>query len=198
MDLKWAADRLRVRHRNRVGGGFVFLLLPLGLTGCGGPTSDGPLAEQASRGVHAVGVSPVTDTSLAGTGRESKSIPGSLASEEFVEVTPSQGRNDEITKIPANLGPPQDPLQADQVRREARESWYAEVRTQADATVRLQALEVWDQQPGDTLDLVTYALVDEEEQVRTRAQELWSLQLARDLAVAPPSQDSTFVHRAER
>jgi hypothetical protein len=49
--------------------------------------------------------------------------------------------------------------------------------------MRLQALEQWAQRPGEALDPVTYGLVDENESVRTRAQELYEQQLARDADV---------------
>jgi hypothetical protein len=54
--------------------------------------------------------------------------------------------------------------------------------------VRLQALEAWAQQrQGDGVDPWTYALVDPDEQVRARAQELWERLLATPAAVpAPP------------
>jgi hypothetical protein len=55
--------------------------------------------------------------------------------------------------------------------------------------VRLQALELWAQQPSDEIDPVTYALVDEDEQVRTRAQELYEQQLTREATRARPVQE---------
>jgi len=48
-----------------------------------------------------------------------------------------------------------------------------------DPRVRIRALEAWALHPGDTLDPVTYALVDADELVRTRAQELLEEILAR-------------------
>jgi hypothetical protein len=42
----------------------------------------------------------------------------------------------------------------------------------SDPAIRLHALEVWAQDPGPTLDPVTYALVDPDDSVRTRAQEI--------------------------
>jgi hypothetical protein len=52
------------------------------------------------------------------------------------------------------------------------ESWPVAVMQDPDASVRLLALETWAQNPGETLDPVTYALVDPDETVRTRAQAL--------------------------
>jgi len=43
----------------------------------------------------------------------------------------------------------------------------------------MHALEAWAQQPGESLDPATYALVDPDETVRARAQELVDEQLAR-------------------
>lgn len=53
-------------------------------------------------------------------------------------------------------------------------------------SVRLQALETWAQQPTDRLDPVTYGLVDEDEQVRERAQALYTQQLQREAAAEAP------------
>ena len=49
----------------------------------------------------------------------------------------------------------------------------------ADPRVRIRALETWAQQPGEDLNPVTYALVDPDESVRARAQELLEGVLAR-------------------
>jgi hypothetical protein len=63
--------------------------------------------------------------------------------------------------------------------------WLAELRESPDATVRLQALQHWAQQPGTGIDPLTFALVDEDEEVRTRAEELYAQQLAQEEATAP-------------
>jgi HEAT repeat protein len=55
----------------------------------------------------------------------------------------------------------------------------AEALNSPDPRVRIRALETWAQHPGDKLDPVTYALVDPDESVRTRAQELLEAVLAR-------------------
>jgi hypothetical protein len=73
----------------------------------------------------------------------------------------------------------------EQAQQEARESWFAERRESPDATVRLQALETWAQQPGTGIDPLTYALVDEDEAVRARAEALYEQQLAQEEATAP-------------
>lgn len=48
-----------------------------------------------------------------------------------------------------------------------------------DHRVRIQALETWEQHPGEDLDSVTYALVDPDESARARAPELLEAALAR-------------------
>ena len=48
-----------------------------------------------------------------------------------------------------------------------------------DPAERLQALETWAKHPGASLDPVTYAMVDPDESVRARAQELWEQNMAR-------------------
>ena len=47
-----------------------------------------------------------------------------------------------------------------------------------DPGARIRGLEAWARQPGETLDPVTYALVDPDESVRARAQELLEEALA--------------------
>ena len=51
-------------------------------------------------------------------------------------------------------------------------AWLTAARDDPDPNVRRHALDVWAQDPGESLDPVTYALVDPDEAVRTRAQEL--------------------------
>lgn len=58
--------------------------------------------------------------------------------------------------------------------------WYETARDSPDVSVRLQALETWAQRPGDSLDPVTYGLVDQDETVRNRAQALYEQTLARE------------------
>jgi hypothetical protein len=52
-------------------------------------------------------------------------------------------------------------------------------REDPDPRVRLHAIETWAAKPGKTLDPVTYALVDPDETVRARAQELFEEALER-------------------
>jgi hypothetical protein len=58
-------------------------------------------------------------------------------------------------------------------------TWLAKALSDPNPRVRIRALETWAQRPGETLDPVTYALVDPDESVRARAQELLEETLAR-------------------
>ena len=58
-------------------------------------------------------------------------------------------------------------------------AWLAAAREDPDPNVRMHALEAWAQHPGESLDPATYALVDPDETVRARAQELVEEALAR-------------------
>jgi len=57
--------------------------------------------------------------------------------------------------------------------------WLSEALDDPDPSVRLQAIETWGREPEETLDPLTYALVDPDETVRARAQELLEEELAR-------------------
>lgn len=63
---------------------------------------------------------------------------------------------------------------------EVRQQWLAELRAHPDAAVRLQALALWAEDPDDDLETVMEALEDDDEQVRTRAEEVWEGQLAQE------------------
>jgi len=58
-------------------------------------------------------------------------------------------------------------------------TWLAAAREDPDPNMRRHALETWAQHPGESLDPATYALVDPDETVRARAQELVEEALAR-------------------
>jgi hypothetical protein len=58
-------------------------------------------------------------------------------------------------------------------------AWLSEARNDPDPRVRLNAIEAWARNPTTSLDPVTYALVDPDESVRTRAQGLLEDALAR-------------------
>jgi len=58
-------------------------------------------------------------------------------------------------------------------------AWLTDALKDPDPTVRLNAIEAWARNPGESLDPVTYALADQDEEVRARAQELLEEALAR-------------------
>jgi len=58
-------------------------------------------------------------------------------------------------------------------------TWLPDALKHPDPRVRIRALDTWAQLPGESLDPVTYALVDPDESVRARAQELLEATLAR-------------------
>jgi len=57
--------------------------------------------------------------------------------------------------------------------------WLAEMLHAPDANVRIQGLDAWARNPSTSLAPVTYALVDPDESVRARAQEVLEQELAR-------------------
>src|SRR3990172_4093840 len=61
----------------------------------------------------------------------------------------------------------------------------AAARNSSGPRVRIDAIETWAQRRGDKLDPATYALVDPDESVRARAEELWEHLLATQAATAP-------------
>lgn len=69
----------------------------------------------------------------------------------------------------------------------SQQQWFAEARIHPEVTVRRQALELWALQQTEGLDPVMYALVDEDETIRARAQGLYEQQLARDAAETHPA-----------
>jgi len=110
------------------------------LVGCGSPSPEGPVSSPSIGSAAAVVSPPVADARA------------------------------QTAASPADTPPPDEQTTAEYAQREARYSWGTEVREHPDATVRLQALEVWAQQPGTGIDPLTYPLEDQDEQVR--AQEL--------------------------
>jgi hypothetical protein len=58
-------------------------------------------------------------------------------------------------------------------------AWLEAAREDPDPRVRLHAVETWAAKPGKTLDPATHAMVDPDETVRARAQQLFEEALAR-------------------
>ena len=139
------------------------------LVGCGSPSPEGPLSG------HHTGSAPAVVAIPAGA------APPAL---DQRRTDASRATSPVPTASSATLPPSDAQTLAEQAQRAARERWFAELRESPDATVRLQALEHWAQQPGKGIDPLTYALVDEDEAVRARAEELYEQQLAREEAAA--------------
>jgi hypothetical protein len=176
------------------------------LMGCGNP-SDHPLSGHNTGSADAVVSSPASDTASLGTAANESARqaptqtspvgltaqqapkPGTLIRDSSRAISPAHDAGAQSAASPANTPPLDEQTAAERAQRETRQQWFAEVREHPDVTVRLQALELWAQQPGDALDPVTYALVDGDESVRARAQELWEQQLTRESAAPVPVQE---------
>jgi hypothetical protein len=144
------------------------------LVGCGTPTPEGPVSGPSIGSAAAVVSPPVADAPRADLAAPHAPTPDTRRTDASRATSPVPAASS------ATLPPSDAQTPADQAQREARELWFAELRESPDAPVRLQALETWAQQPGDTIDPLTYALVDEDEDVRARAEELYEQQLARE------------------
>ena len=64
-------------------------------------------------------------------------------------------------------------------RRMTDAAWLATAYDHAEPSARLQSLEDWARGRRESLDAVSYALVDPDESIRTRAQALWEETLTR-------------------
>ena len=173
------------------------LVLLVGLSACGSPSPEGPVSSPSTGSADAVVSPSAGDASRAGLAAHepARQVPTQMASlgPTAPHASPPGTRRTDSSRAtspaPAasSATPPPSDAQtpADQAQREARERWFAELRESPDVTVRLQALEAWAQQPGTGIDPLTFALVDEDEDVRARAEELWAQQLAREEAAVP-------------
>ena len=166
------------------------LVLLVGLSACGSPSPEAPRsgltsgsagAVVASLAGHAAGAGSVA-TDPQRQGSTSTTLPGASNWDEATSGAPLP--NDPRAAQSASGPPPSDAQSlAEQAQREARELWFTEARESPDATVRLQALTLWAQQPGTGIDPLPYALVDEDEAVRARAEALYEQQRAREASV---------------
>jgi hypothetical protein len=146
------------------------LALLVGLAACGSPAPDGPWSGSTSAARQAP--TPASPLGPPETAAERRSPDAPRATSPAPAAAPAD-------PPPSDAQPP-----AEQAQQEARERWFAEARENPDATIRLQALEVWAQQPGDDIEPVLEALGDEDEAVQARAEALWEQQLAREEAAA--------------
>lgn len=145
------------------------------LSGCGWPTSEPP-ADARAAGSVAVGT---TTTGVVARGPTVVPSATPLADHHV----PASTLRPPIDHQPS----PQEP-NTDVSNQAAWTQWYEAARESPDVSVRLQALETWAHRPGDSLDPVTYGLVDEDDTVRARAQTLYEQQLVREATAAAPSE----------
>ena len=173
------------------------LVLLVGLTACGSPSPDAPRSGHATGSAGAVVSPPAGDAASADPARDDRTQPTRLGpttrpaaplSTEAARVTTS-APNARTQPAASPAEPPDEQAIAEEARRQAWDRWYAEAREHPEVGVRLMALELWAQQPSAAIDPVTAALVDEDEQVRTRAEALYDQQLTREATRAQPVQE---------
>jgi hypothetical protein len=107
---------------------------------------------------------------LAGCG---KSSPTSSPAQNDLETSSSQASSS------ASANPKFTPAKSAAPNQTDSPVWLDAAREDPDPRVRLHAIETWAIKPGKSLDPVTYALVDPDETVRARAQELFEEALER-------------------
>jgi hypothetical protein len=170
-------------------GVYAVLLL---LLGCGKPAADDLRASKARA---QVGFAQSTEKAESGgearpssvttAPRTSVGSPEPSAIPAPVQTTDPQLQQRDPPSSPTDEAEPKARPVAEQAQWQA---WFAAARDSPDVGLRLHALEQWAQRPGEAVDPVTYGLVDEDESVRARAQELYQKQLTRDAAEAVPVQ----------
>jgi hypothetical protein len=168
------------------------------LIGCGKPSADETLAPRAGQQVGAAS----SPDRPGGSGGEPQAVAAPAAA-SLVDPpkpsrstpTPSSRQAQTETAQPQQTDATSSPV-AEKERKERSpaeeaqwQAWYTAARESPEVSVRLQALEHWAQRPSEAFDPVTYGLVDEDEQVRTRAQDLYQQQLTREAAEAVPIQE---------
>ena len=131
-------------------------------------------ADPAARVVWVVAVT--LSLSLYACGRSSPDHSTSATLPRAVAVKPVIAQPVRTGATTASMAPTTHPAESNHA---PPPPWLAELLTDPDPQVRLQGLEAWGQHPGETLDAVTYALVDPDESVRERAQALFEEALAR-------------------
>jgi hypothetical protein len=174
------------------------LVLLSGLAACGSPSPDAPLSGQATGSAGTV-LSPPAGAAASANAHDDRTAPlrlgpasspaqpGPLSIEAARVPHAAPTARPQPVLSPADS--PEEQATADQAQRQAWDRWYAEAREHPDVGVRLMALEHWAQQPSAAIDPVTAALVDEDEEVRTRAEALYDQQLTRETTRAQPVQE---------
>ena len=157
------------------------LVLFAGLSACGNPSPGAPGSGLATGSADAPRAGLAVNIPADPAPLPAASAPDGRITAASRAGNPAPDGRVKTAASPAD--PPQSDGRAnsDQAQREARQQWLAELGAHPDATVRLQALELWAQQPGDALDPEFYAFLDDEdESVRARAEALWEQQLTEE------------------
>ena len=146
----------------------VFLSAMLSFAGCGEDKYEGEGSlPGASRGEATACLTSRPDALRAGDAEEDRTA---------TRPPPEQIRREELP--PPQSAEPQEPDSNVGVFV-TDPTIMDEALQDPDPNVRIQALEAWGQEPGVSLNPVTYALVDPDESVRARAQELFEQELER-------------------
>ena len=145
--------------------GPIVLAAALSLSACGksppGDPDSGSSFPDAGRGEAASRPDPL-EAGNAGKNPSASRTPLKQAQLEDLPPWPGSALPDSDPNVRTNY---HDPALLDEALRDP------------DPNVRIHALETWAQHPGVSLDPVTYALVDPDESVRARAQELFEQEL---------------------
>ena len=159
------------------------LSLLLCLYSCGNPQSEAPPTGTPDVGRQVDAADPQKDRS-----EQRRFSPTAMATVPLRTPSPQQPIAGAPVRADLSEQAASATASADQ---EAWSKWYEAARESPDVSVRLQALEMWAQKPGDFIAPVTYGLVDEDEQVRDRAQALYTQQHEREAAAAAPVDQAT-------
>ena len=172
------------------------------LTGCGTPPPEPPAVSEVTGSAGAIHSAPAGDAprTSSGANAPARQVPtqtpslGPIAqpvSPPKVLVTGTTGTPcltpdtlAQTAAFPAKAPPSDERVEAECAQRKARISWDAEMREHPDGTGRLQAMELGKEQLSDEIELVSYRLVDEDEQVF--AQELWEEQFIQEAETDTP------------
>ena len=138
-------------HPLREAASIVAAAITVALGGCDGPVSDRPVAT-VDRAVNAIAAVPATSSAPAIALNAQPHHPAA-----------------EAPALP--VGTKETVPQAASVNPELA-SWLAAVNPDSDPLVRRHALEVWAWSPTHSLDLVGAAMVDPDDSIRERAQQL--------------------------
>jgi hypothetical protein len=159
------------------------LVLLVGLSACGSSSPEGPRSSPTTGSAAAVVAIPAGAAPRASFAARQAPTPDTRRTDASRAISPAPDARVPPATSPTDTPPSAAQTPADQAQRAARERWFAERRESPDATVRLQALALWAQQPGKGIDPLPYALVDEDEEVRARAEALDEQQLTREETV---------------